>query len=103
MQIIIPKYPLIPFYINHSKLFSVWTKYDINYELHDAVCRRDLPRVKGLINDGADINSVSKHGFSALTNAVLNEDIEMTTYLISAGIDVNYLDEEGKTSLMYAI
>lgn len=76
---------------------------NINYELHQAVHSIDLPKVKDLINAGADINNISKHGFSVLVNAVLNEEVDIVTYLINAGADVNYLDEEGKTALMYAI
>lgn len=58
--------------------------------------------VKMLLDKGANINSVSSSGYTALTVSVINNDIKMFNFLLSNNADYHIKDKEGKTILHWA-
>lgn len=85
--------------INNVKLFidngadinARETSYGITtgYPLQAAINSKNLPMVKFLISNGADLKNSDY-----LASAVYQNDIEMLKYLISQGVDVNYYSIE---------
>jgi ankyrin repeat protein len=63
-------------------------------ELHFAAEAGDLNKVRELVEQGFDINTIEKDlSYSPLHFAVRGEHIEVARYLLSAGADVNAYDE----------
>ena len=53
--------------------------------LIEAVINADLPKVKALVEAGADVNGTDSYGFRVLVNAMANYNSEIVDYLISKG------------------
>lgn len=68
---------------------------DIGYSGHG-----DIKKVKDLIKQGANVNSVNKNGTTLLMRS---EDLDIIQVLLEAGIDVNKQDDFGNTALMLHI
>ena len=70
--------------------------------LHSAVnCSTET--LKEIIDHGADVNSVSKRGRTALLLGCLNGHMDSVKYLLGAGADPTIADEEGFSCLYAAI
>ena len=55
-------------------------------------------KVKRLLQNGADVNAVTSHGWSALYLAVLNSDLDNVKLLLKWGAHTSYIDEDGDDS-----
>jgi len=65
--------------------------------------RGDLDRVKRMLAEGVNINSVNKNGaYSALTLACRNQRIPVANYLLDQGADINQAAAMGWTPLIEA-
>jgi ankyrin repeat protein len=74
-------------------------------ELLEAVEKGNLPEVKELVKNGADLNAhqEEEEGLTPLILAVRDGNLEIVNFLISAGADVNAQDKmNGATALMWA-
>lgn len=56
-----------------------------------------------LINNGADVNCVSRSGSSVLGLAIYAQDVELVKDVIELGAHVNFQDALGKTPIMIAL
>jgi ankyrin repeat protein len=72
--------------------------------LIDALKRNDLAKAKGLIEQGADVNSRDKNGWTPLMYAAsyAKPATEILQLLLAKGADVNAGNKEGQTALMIA-
>ena len=62
----------------------------------------NFAKIKLLIEQGVDINTRDKAGYTALMYASMNGRLDIVTYLIENGADVNLEDEYGTTALFFA-
>lgn len=72
------------------------------YELYKAIDKKDIPKIKELIEKGAPINTMSQKGNTALILATELGDIDFVKYLLEKGADVNQQGAIGMTALMAA-
>jgi len=62
----------------------------ISQEMQAAFVIDDFSKMRKLITDGADVNSVdARDGSTILVRAIVNNDIEMVQFLIDHGVDLN--------------
>lgn len=73
-----------------------------NAALIQASLDGDNQAVLMLLQNGADINSVTKYGETALMLAAMRGHIDIVRILLADGADVNERDEKDRTALMYA-
>jgi ankyrin repeat protein len=65
---------------------------------------QNLATVQKAIEEGADVNKTSAHGFTPLMfAAILNDDPDLVRALLLNGADVNAETHEGMTALMWAL
>ncbi|WP_299437936.1 ankyrin repeat domain-containing protein [uncultured Aquimarina sp.] len=73
----------------------------------EACSQEDIPLVKHLLQIGADVNTTSKLGFSALNVAIVKNNIKLIKILLDAGADINFQNPDvfglGETPLVSAI
>lgn len=62
----------------------------------------DLPLVKALLSNGADVNAKDNDGWTALMLASDSDHFEVVQALLANGADVNAKDRRGWTALMLA-
>jgi len=69
------------------------------------VCRFSwkLEKIKGLIDEGADINYQTENGFSPLITGVSYHNHDVVEYLLKIGANVDLQDASGWTSLIHSI
>lgn len=60
-------------------------------------------KVKRLLQNGADVNAVTSHGWSGLYLAVLNNDVANVKLLLNWGARTDYVDDDGDSLLLCAI
>ena len=70
--------------------------------LNDAALNGELERVKELIGQGADPNSIDQDGRTALMFASFNGHTETVRLLLDEGAEVGTRDAMGRTALLYA-
>jgi ankyrin repeat protein len=70
--------------------------------IHAAAFGRNSGAIETLINAGANANSKSEGGFTALHSAAQNGDLASAMLLLDAGADKNARTDEGKTAFDYA-
>jgi ankyrin repeat protein len=72
--------------------------------LIDALMRNDMAKAKGLIEQGADVNSRDKNGWTPLMYAAsyAKPATEILQFLLAKGADVNARNKQGQTALMIA-
>lgn len=58
-----------------------------DYPIHIASVRGDIDEMKILLDNGANINAIGEHGYTALHNAVEQGHIKMVEFLLNQGID----------------
>lgn len=71
-------------------------------ELLEAAKRGDLPAVRTLVNQGANVNTTQGDGATALHWAAHWDNAEMANILVAAGAHVNAADDDGVTPLSLA-
>ncbi len=76
---------------------------DINQELNNAIIADDLPRIKYLLDKGADVNARDPQGYTPLTNALRNKYQRVTKVLIERGADLELTDGNGRSPLLLSI
>ena len=65
------------------------TRQPDNQELLDAVQKRDIDLVAGLIRRGTDINVASRNGWTPLMLAILSDSLTLVKLLLANGADPN--------------
>ena len=70
--------------------------------LHEAVKTGDLSTVRGLVEDGVDVNTVSVDGSTALHWAAHHNRVEITSVLLVAGANVDAVNRYGVNPLALA-
>jgi len=73
-----------------------------NGALFMAAASGDLALVKQLIKDGAEVNTASMNGYTALHRAAQNGHLEITKHLLEHGADPQAATIEKKTPLNIA-
>ncbi|MES9991870.1 MAG: ankyrin repeat domain-containing protein [Candidatus Thiodiazotropha sp.] len=76
-------------------------KEDLNWILLDAAESGNLEGVKASVEAGADLNSTTPDGWTALLECA-NSDFRITEFLLSKGADPNLASGKGLTPLMRA-
>ncbi|EZH72864.1 hypothetical protein ATO12_22310 [Aquimarina atlantica] len=66
------------------------TKKQETISLIEACNQEDILLVKHLLQIGADVNTTSELGFSALNMAVIKNNIKLIHVLLDAGADINF-------------
>ncbi|XDD45859.1 ankyrin repeat domain-containing protein [Leptospira sp. WS39.C2] len=72
-------------------------------ELHKAVLRSDMDRIKQLINSGVNLEEKDKKGETALFYALDKNLVNIARYLIQNHADVNVTNHNGKPAILTAI
>jgi ankyrin repeat protein len=72
-------------------------------DLINAAKQGDLPRVKTLVADGADVNAKNSDGATALMVASETRNLEVVQSLLAKGADVNAKANDGQTALFKAV
>ena len=87
-----------------SKDIDVTIALDKNGVTHLMACAAlgDLNLVKGLIDNGADINAVDNDGWTVMHGTVCHDHWETIKFLIDNGANVNAKIKDGTTPLMLA-
>ena len=70
--------------------------------LHEAVRDGDLPQVKKLLDQKANVNATDAARRTPLHYAAANGEVSIARLLISYGADVDSQDRQGNTPLHYA-
>lgn len=71
----------------------------LNEQLFSAVLSNNIEEAERLINAGASVYSVDKHGRTPLHHAAQRGYVDLAEYLIKIGTDVNSVDNFRNTSL----
>ncbi|MDR2695016.1 MAG: ankyrin repeat domain-containing protein [Deltaproteobacteria bacterium] len=71
--------------------------------LHRAARHGDVPRMRGYIHNGADVNMPDRRGGAPLTYAAARGTLEGVSLLIECGADVRYVNPGGGTALHSAL
>jgi hypothetical protein len=72
-------------------------------DIYSAAKNGDLSALKSEINNGVDINELSKNGRSALHIAVANYKYSLVKFLVESGADIHKKDSSGNDALMIAV
>jgi ankyrin repeat protein len=75
----------------------------LNREWLEATTAGDLERVCALLDAGADIDALDKHGQTALMNAAHRGDTAMVGTLADRGADLDHTAKYRLTALMLAV
>lgn len=70
--------------------------------LFEAIKSRDLTKIRCLINNGININTKDKDGWTALMHATDNGDNTIVRLLIELGADLDIQNDDGQTALINA-
>lgn len=71
--------------------------------LHQAAVNGDLDRVKALVGQGADVNSLNRMQMTPLVIAARSNHTAVCKYLADNGADLNVRDHRGMTALLHAV
>ena len=71
--------------------------------IHVAARAGNLAKVKGLIQEGTDVDATDKSGETPLFSAVLADNDNVAKFLLDEGADVNAQNKLGRTPLHFAI
>lgn len=98
---------------NKKEIFDLFIAADMDVNATDdlgtpmlniAVRNDNEEFAKEIIEQGADINAVSKdRGYTAVMDAVWRGNEELTKLLISKGADLNTINKEGQNNLVLAV
>ena len=81
---------------------DVRSEPSLDIQLLNASSKGDLDKVKSLLKQGVDINTVYENGDTGLILSSTNGHLEVVEFLIKSGIDIEAVNQRGKTSLMLA-
>jgi ankyrin repeat protein len=73
------------------------------HELFEAVKAGDLPEVRRLVEEGADVNACDDYRVTPLLWALFHRHAEVAAYLVEEGADVNYQEFPEGHPLMFAV
>ncbi len=76
---------------------------DLNDQLFRAAEKGDLPAVKRLLGQGADVNAKNDKGWASLIFAAKEGNVKLTQILLDKGADVNTRTRQNCTPLMFAV
>ena len=76
---------------------------DVNQELSNAVLSSDVPRIRFLLDHGADINKLDAQGFAPLHTAASGGNAATIALLLERNADPNGRDSDGWTPLLHAV
>ncbi len=93
---------LLPFLLIAWQSLSAQKQDSIDYELILAAYYDDMHTLVSLLDQGADVNSITSEGVTPLMYASENGNSSMVELLINSGADVNASPEDGFTALMSA-
>ncbi len=85
-----------------TMIFCLFTVTAVAAPIHDAVVSGDVDRVKGLIQNGSDVNGKDMFGWSPLHRAVDSNRYGIAEYLLDAKAKVDIRDEDWNTPLHIA-
>jgi len=97
-----PKPVQIPQLQIQKKQLSQDEQNKLNNDLLEAAQSGEVPRLKELLDKGADINARDAQGRTALMHAAWKNNILSARFLVDQGADVNVLAKGNWTVLMYA-
>ncbi len=75
----------------------------MNKQWLDATAAGDIARVRALLDAGADIDALDKHGQTALMNAAHRGDAALVQALVDHGANLNHTAKYRLTALMLAV
>jgi len=75
----------------------------VNKDWLDATHRGDLTRVCALLDAGADIDALDRHGQTALMNAAFRGDAALVQTLAARGANLDHTAKYRLTALMLAV
>jgi uncharacterized protein len=75
----------------------------LNKDWLDATSAGDVERVNALLDAGAEIDALDKHGQTALMNAAHRGDTEVVRVLAQRGANLNHTAKYRLTALMLAV
>ena len=81
---------------------DVRSEPSLDIQLLNASSKGDLDKVKSLLKQGVDINTVYDNGDTGLILASTNGHVDVVEFLIKSGINIEAVNQRGKTSLMLA-
>ena len=87
---------------NKDKL-ALFAKFKGIGSIHNAAEHGVLDKIRSLIEQGTDVNSLNENGFAALQIATWSEQLEAVKLLIELGADVNLATKNNITPLHYAV
>ena len=80
----------------------VQSKNALNEQLFFAARKGDIPKIKWLIANGADVNAQGPSGRTALMVAAYNGRKEVCEFLITEGANLNVMDKFGITTFSFS-
>lgn len=89
--------------IESLQAMSYKEKEDLNEKMRNAAYSKNLVEFQECLKKGADINSKSFSGGTALTDAAWKQDLQMVEYLIENGADINVPGQFNCTALRIAV
>ena len=75
----------------------------LNWDWFEATSAGDVGRVLALLDAGADIDALDKHGQTALMNAAHRGDATLVQALVTRGANLNHTAKYRLTALMLAV
>ncbi len=87
---------------NKEKL-ALFAKFKGIGSIHNAAEHGVLDKIKSLVEQGTDVNSLNENGFTALQIATWSEQLEAVKLLIELGAEVNLATDKMITPLHYAV
>jgi len=79
------------------------SEYDDSFTVFDAINNSDLESLKKFLENGEDVNSRNKEGWTLLMAALERKNSNFANFLIDKGADINIKTNLGWTALMFAI
>jgi len=73
-----------------------------DFPLHSAICKKDLPRIKKLLDEGKNIEWKNSSGETPLLVAVEKNQFNIVKLLVERGANVNAKNNDGYTPYLYA-
>lgn len=73
------------------------------HEFFEAVKQGDLPEVRRLVEEGADVNASDDYRATPLLWALFHRHVDIAAYLVEKGAHVDYQEYAEGTPLIYAV
>ena len=86
------------------KYLKTFESSNLNVDLHDAIAKDNIPKVKKLIENGADVNNRENHWRrSPLSSAAFCNQYEIAKMLLESGADVNGNDTPSNLPIFMSV